>query len=136
MKYRRIAVFVTSPYTKWKKLKRKKVFIIRTAFAVTYARNSWSEFIFIAYHFISVYYKYFAIEYNRVDTYQSHEGVLYCSVHFKLLFAPKCVDDEPVQPRKPELIIRENQPTELPPDVVRGKVNVVLKLILKWFIIK
>ncbi|TMW47402.1 hypothetical protein DOY81_007519, partial [Sarcophaga bullata] len=57
----------------------------------------------------------------KADTYQSHEGILYCTVHLKLLFAPKCVeDDEPVQPPKPELIIRENQPTELPPDVVRG----------------
>ena len=26
-----------------------------------------------------------------------------------------------VRPRKPEMIIRENQPKELPPDVVRGK---------------
>ncbi|XP_065364177.1 F-actin-monooxygenase MICAL3 [Calliphora vicina] len=57
----------------------------------------------------------------KVDTYQSHEGVLYCTVHFKLLFAPKFVeDDESVQPPKPELIIRENQPAELPPDVVRA----------------
>lgn len=57
----------------------------------------------------------------KVDTYQSHEGVLYCTIHFKLLFAPKLVEeDESVKPRKPELIIRENQPTELPPDVVRA----------------
>ncbi|XP_037823690.1 LIM domain and actin-binding protein 1-like, partial [Lucilia sericata] len=56
----------------------------------------------------------------KLDTYQSHEGVVYCTIHFKLLFAPKFVeDDEPIQPRKPELIIRENQPSELPPDVVR-----------------
>lgn len=58
-----------------------------------------------------------------MDTYQSHEGVLYCNIHFKLLFAPKQVeDDDSVKPHKPELIIRENQPAELPPDVVRGKI--------------
>ncbi|XP_054091287.1 LIM domain and actin-binding protein 1 isoform X2 [Zeugodacus cucurbitae] len=57
----------------------------------------------------------------KVDNYQSHEGVLYCMVHFKLLFSPKCVEDsEPESPRKPELIVRENQPVELPPDVVRA----------------
>ncbi|XP_046804916.1 LIM domain-containing protein PLIM2b-like [Lucilia cuprina] len=59
----------------------------------------------------------------KLDTYQSHEGVVYCTIHFKSLFAPKFVEDvEPIQPRKPELIIRENQPTELPPDVVRGMI--------------
>ncbi|XP_034112184.1 LIM domain and actin-binding protein 1 isoform X1 [Drosophila albomicans] len=57
----------------------------------------------------------------KFDNYQSHEGNLYCMVHFKLLFAPKVVEhaDEP-KPRKTELIIRESQPTELPPDVVRA----------------
>lgn len=57
----------------------------------------------------------------KVDNYQSHEGVLYCKAHFKSLFMPKVVE-ESVQdkPRKPELIIRENQPVELPPDVVRA----------------
>uniref|UniRef100_A0A034VB88 Xin actin-binding repeat-containing protein 2 n=2 Tax=Bactrocera dorsalis TaxID=27457 RepID=A0A034VB88_BACDO len=57
----------------------------------------------------------------KVDNYQSHEGVLYCMVHFKLLFYPKCVEDsETYSPSKPELIVRENQPLELPPDVVRA----------------
>ncbi|CRK98633.1 CLUMA_CG012184, isoform A [Clunio marinus] len=58
----------------------------------------------------------------NVDTYQSHEGVLYCKPHFKSLFAPKAVEesDEPVKPRKLEMIIRESQPIELPPDVVRS----------------
>ncbi|CAO1395810.1 unnamed protein product [Diamesa hyperborea] len=58
----------------------------------------------------------------NVDTYQSHEGVLYCKAHFKSLFAPKVVEDspEPVKPRKMEMIIRENQPMELPADVVRS----------------
>ncbi|XP_057671082.1 enolase-phosphatase E1 isoform X10 [Diorhabda carinulata] len=56
-----------------------------------------------------------------VETYVSHEGNLYCKPHFKSLFAPKVVeDDTPTRPRKPELIIRENQPVELPPDVVRA----------------
>jgi hypothetical protein len=57
-----------------------------------------------------------------VDTYQSHESVLYCKPHFKALFAPKVVADseEPAPRRKPELIIRENQPVELPADVVRS----------------
>ncbi|XP_017467303.1 PREDICTED: LIM domain and actin-binding protein 1 isoform X2 [Rhagoletis zephyria] len=57
----------------------------------------------------------------KVDNYQSHEGILYCMVHFKLLFSPKCVEDtEPESQRKPELIVRENQPIESPPDVVRA----------------
>ncbi|KAL7726770.1 hypothetical protein ACLKA6_001490 [Drosophila palustris] len=57
----------------------------------------------------------------KFDNYQSHEGNLYCTVHFKLLFAPKVVEqtDEP-KPRKAELIIRESQPAELPADVVRA----------------
>lgn len=77
-----------------------------------------------------------------MDTYESHEGNLYCKPHFKSLFAPKVVeeddsvrkyfffvvtvknvkigDDIAARPRKNELIIRENQPEELPPDVVRG----------------
>lgn len=57
----------------------------------------------------------------KVDNYQSHEGIPYCSNHFKSLFAPKTVEDiEPDLPRKPELIIRENQPEVLPPDVARA----------------
>lgn len=32
-----------------------------------------------------------------------------------------------VCPRKPEMIIRENQPKELPPDVARGKA-----IIIEW----
>ncbi|XP_017774525.1 PREDICTED: myosin-9 isoform X1 [Nicrophorus vespilloides] len=56
-----------------------------------------------------------------VDTYQSHEGTLYCKPHFRALFAPKAVEeDAPQRPRKHEMIIRENQPQELPPDVVRA----------------
>ncbi|XP_063704343.1 LIM domain and actin-binding protein 1 isoform X2 [Culicoides brevitarsis] len=55
------------------------------------------------------------------DTYESHEGKLYCKPHFKSLFSPKVVEDnEPVKPRKPQLIIAENQPVELPADVVRS----------------
>lgn len=59
---------------------------------------------------------------DSVDTYQSHEGILYCKPHFKSLFAPKAVEEsnEPVKPRKLEMIIRESQPVELPPDVVRS----------------
>ncbi|XP_048508519.1 xin actin-binding repeat-containing protein 2 isoform X11 [Athalia rosae] len=58
----------------------------------------------------------------NVDNYQSHETTLYCKAHFKELFQPKPVEesDQPIRPRKPELIIRENQPKELPPDVVRA----------------
>ncbi|XP_022902798.2 uncharacterized protein [Onthophagus taurus] len=56
-----------------------------------------------------------------VDTYQSNEGTVYCKPHFKSLFAPKAVeDDQQPIPKKHELIIRENQPLELPPDVVRA----------------
>ncbi|XP_024881525.1 uncharacterized protein LOC112460852 isoform X8 [Temnothorax curvispinosus] len=58
----------------------------------------------------------------NVDNYESHESTLYCKPHFKELFQPKPVEesDQPVRPRKPELIIRENEPKELPPDVVRA----------------
>lgn len=57
----------------------------------------------------------------KVDNYQSHEGVLYCKAHFKSLFMPKVVEERVEEkPRKPELIIRENQPIELPPDVIRA----------------
>ncbi|XP_024940296.1 uncharacterized protein LOC107267289 isoform X5 [Cephus cinctus] len=58
----------------------------------------------------------------NVDNYQSHESTLYCKAHFKELFQPKPVEesDQPMRPRKPEMIIRENQPKELPPDVVRA----------------
>ncbi|KAF5284248.1 hypothetical protein FQR65_LT00248 [Abscondita terminalis] len=56
-----------------------------------------------------------------VDNFESHEGTLYCKPHFKALFQPKAVeDDAPSKPRKHELIIRENQPAELPPDVARA----------------
>ncbi|XP_039287660.1 glutamic acid-rich protein isoform X36 [Nilaparvata lugens] len=58
-----------------------------------------------------------------LDIYSSHEGVLYCKPHFRELFKPKAVvenEDEPVVRRRPEMIIRENQPLELPPDVVRA----------------
>ncbi|XP_076295313.1 uncharacterized protein LOC143216287 isoform X9 [Lasioglossum baleicum] len=58
----------------------------------------------------------------NVDNYESHETILYCKPHFKELFQPKPVEEseQPVRPRKPELIIRENEPKELPPDVVRA----------------
>lgn len=64
---------------------------------------------------------FFSQLFHSVDTYQSHEGILYCKPHFKTLFAPKAVEEnnEPVKPRKLEMIILENQPIELPPDVVR-----------------
>lgn len=49
--------------------------------------------------------------------------MIYCKPHFKTLFAPKVAENEnpePVRPRKHEMIILENQPLELPPDVVRS----------------
>ncbi|XP_034254679.1 uncharacterized protein LOC117653241 isoform X16 [Thrips palmi] len=58
-----------------------------------------------------------------VDIYSSNEGDIYCKPHFRELFKPKAVVEdspEPIRRRKPELIIRENQPVELPPDVVRA----------------
>ncbi|XP_044316516.1 uncharacterized protein LOC108040056 isoform X2 [Drosophila rhopaloa] len=55
----------------------------------------------------------------KPDSYNVHDGNLFCSMHFKLIFAPKIVYEE-ITPRKPELIIRENQPIELPPDVARA----------------
>ncbi|XP_017869295.1 PREDICTED: uncharacterized protein LOC108617933 isoform X2 [Drosophila arizonae] len=57
----------------------------------------------------------------KFDNYQSHEGDLYCNVHFKQLFAPKVVEQvEETKQCKTELIIRESQPIELPPDVIRA----------------
>ncbi|XKL65870.1 hypothetical protein PGB90_009290 [Kerria lacca] len=57
-----------------------------------------------------------------VDVYSSHEGELFCKPHFRDLFKPKIIveEEKPVKFRKPELIIRENQPMDLPPDVVRA----------------
>ncbi|XP_032579912.1 uncharacterized protein LOC6620119 isoform X2 [Drosophila sechellia] len=55
----------------------------------------------------------------KFDGYNVHDGSLYCSMHFKLIFAPKVVYEE-FAPRKPELIIRENQPIKLPPDVAKA----------------
>ncbi|XP_037077393.1 uncharacterized protein LOC119098543 isoform X2 [Pollicipes pollicipes] len=58
-----------------------------------------------------------------VDTYASHERQLYCQVHHKMLFKPKAVenkDERAPRLRRHELIIRESQPEELPPDVVRS----------------
>lgn len=59
----------------------------------------------------------------HVDNYSSHEGIPYCKAHFKQLFQPKAKfeDDVPIFPRKRhEMIIKENTPVELPPDVVRS----------------
>lgn len=69
-----------------------------------------------------------------VDTYQSHEQKLYCKPHFKELFQPKAVEnvDENGDKRiaspkaKLQLIICESQPKELPPDVVRGIVMLIM----------
>ncbi|XP_052131552.1 uncharacterized protein LOC113208097 isoform X9 [Frankliniella occidentalis] len=58
-----------------------------------------------------------------VDTYSSNDGDIFCKPHFRELFKPKAVVEdspEPIRRRKHELIIRENQPLELPPDVVRA----------------
>lgn len=55
----------------------------------------------------------------KFDSYNVHDGSLYCSMHFKLIFAPKVVYEE-FTPRKAELIIRENQPIKLPPDVAKA----------------
>nr|CAD7395224.1 unnamed protein product [Timema cristinae] len=58
-----------------------------------------------------------------LDIYSSHEGQLYCKPHFRELFKPKAVvEDEKEIPRRRrhEMIIRESQPIELPPGVVRA----------------
>ncbi|XP_064476982.1 uncharacterized protein LOC135390920 isoform X7 [Ornithodoros turicata] len=92
-----------------------------------------------------------------IDTYNSHESEIYCKVHFKQLFQPKvCFDNDggpiPATPepdeteegrqRRHEMIIRENVPEELPPDVVRsdtklddglGHLNVDLRNIRQQF---
>ncbi|XP_054709674.1 uncharacterized protein LOC129219338 isoform X2 [Uloborus diversus] len=66
-----------------------------------------------------------------VDSYSSNEGDIYCKPHFRKLFQPKArFDGEDGAPneyqndegkqRRNEMIIRENVPAELPPDVVRA----------------
>ncbi|XP_075731086.1 uncharacterized protein LOC119180953 isoform X13 [Rhipicephalus microplus] len=70
-----------------------------------------------------------------VDGYMSHETEIYCKIHFKQLFQPKARFDNDAGPpvttpeadesqegrqRRHEMIIRENIPEELPPDVVRS----------------
>lgn len=41
--------------------------------------------------------------FHSVDTFESHEGVLYCKLHFKSLFSPKAVEDtEPGKRNKSE----------------------------------
>ncbi|KAH8269811.1 hypothetical protein KR018_012076, partial [Drosophila ironensis] len=55
----------------------------------------------------------------KPESIQIHDVYLYCTLHFKLIFAPKIVHQEDT-PRKPELIIRENNPIELPSDVARA----------------
>lgn len=39
-----------------------------------------------------------------VDTYQSHEGTVYCKPHFKALFAPKVVEDDIPQRKFPSFL--------------------------------
>ncbi|XP_022650960.1 uncharacterized protein LOC111259178 isoform X3 [Varroa jacobsoni] len=68
------------------------------------------------------------------ESYHSHESELYCANHFKQLFQPKANFDRTVTPNGQEMssgcisvddgkqrepIIRENEPAQLPPDVVR-----------------
>ncbi|XP_042903043.1 uncharacterized protein [Parasteatoda tepidariorum] len=67
----------------------------------------------------------------NVDSYSSNEGDIYCKPHFRQLFQPKArfdgedgapteiLTDEGKQ-RRNEMIIRENVPAELPPDVIRS----------------
>ncbi|XP_054709677.1 F-actin-monooxygenase MICAL3-like isoform X5 [Uloborus diversus] len=59
-----------------------------------------------------------------VDSYSSNEGDIYCKPHFRKLFQPKArfdgEDGAPRKQRRNEMIIRENVPAELPPDVVRA----------------
>ncbi|KAG7160923.1 Xin actin-binding repeat-containing protein 2-like, partial [Homarus americanus] len=61
-----------------------------------------------------------------LETYQSHEGVLYCKPHFKDLFRPKAVIEDPDEARRerlmrrPKMIVLESKPEALPDDVVRS----------------
>lgn len=57
---------------------------------------------------------------HRPENSHFYHGCLYCNIHFKLIFAPKIIYEEEHAPRKPELIIRENEPKELPSEVARG----------------
>ena len=61
----------------------------------------------------------------NVDSYSSNEGDIYCKPHFRQLFQPKArfdgEDGAPRKQRRNEMIIRENVPAELPPDVVRSE---------------
>ncbi|XP_022255159.1 kinesin-related protein 4-like [Limulus polyphemus] len=76
----------------------------------------------------------------NVDTYSSHEGEIYCKPHFRELFRPKAnfeedsgpmtsdIQEVEAKPKKFEMIIRENVPEELPPDVVRSDTKVEVDL--------
>ncbi|TRY75443.1 hypothetical protein TCAL_08369 [Tigriopus californicus] len=77
-----------------------------------------------------------------LDTYMSHEGVIYCKPHHRELFQPKVVKDDIIevkakplgrrsknedaierhreQERKMETIVRENEPIDLGDDVIRS----------------
>merc|ERR1739840_67287 len=61
-----------------------------------------------------------------LETYQSHEGALYCKPHFKELFQPKAVIEDENEARKerlkrrPRMIVLENTPEALGEDVVRA----------------
>lgn len=36
---------------------------------------------------------FFSTVLHSIDTFETHEGVLYCKLHFKSLFSPKAVED-------------------------------------------
>lgn len=57
----------------------------------------------------------------RPENSHFYHGCLYCNIHFKLIFTPKIIYEEEHAQRKPELIIRENEPKKLPSEVARGK---------------
>jgi len=61
-----------------------------------------------------------------LESYQSHEGTLYCKPHFRELFRPKAVVEDEAEARKermlrrPKMIVLESNPDVLPDDVVRA----------------
>uniref|UniRef100_A0A6G1SCF8 Xin actin-binding repeat-containing protein 2 n=1 Tax=Aceria tosichella TaxID=561515 RepID=A0A6G1SCF8_9ACAR len=68
----------------------------------------------------------------RVDNYSSHEGQVYCKAHHRQIFQPQVKldseDDVDIvaksRIRKRQMIICENEPAELPKDVVRSDTKV------------
>lgn len=85
----------TSKYFKWRESRLSAMSGIRTVSVALSARRNWRESSTFLFCYSKIYLQTWLA--NRVDTYNSHEGLIYCKPHFKQLFQPKAVldTDEP-----------------------------------------